>query len=289
MQAHLHAVLAQTMQRATIKASARPAACLPACVQAQLEAVSKERGALLDEVHRLREENAELRHQVERLQQAAAAAAATAAAQQHLTAAEAETGVLAAAQEPSVANEQLAQQQQQRQDMHAGELAHLQAQLVLMQRQNAELQQQLQQAQHAAAAAAGAHAPEPAAPAAADAQQEEVGASAAASTFDTPTGAAAAAAAGGPQVSPAISQEALQEAAAAAGAFTAPPRQGGLPSELAALLPTALYMPPTADGGSAGVGGDAALQLTSSIYLLLDALEEEKRQLVAALNAKQVR
>ncbi|PRW60943.1 Serine threonine- kinase CTR1 [Chlorella sorokiniana] len=271
-------------------------------MQAQLEAVSKERGALLDEVHRLREESAEARHTIKRLQQQQAASAASAAAvaaqqaqaqagrqgeaadgkQQEPAGAQQEQQGAVTAAVPDAAAEQGAEEERQRlRQEHAAEVARLQAELSLAHRQNAELQQQLAHAQAQPGAAAGA--------AAADGRQQ-LGASPAASAAATPTAAAAAA---GPAVSAFISQSALREAvqrdqqpAAAQQAEQA----GGLPPELAALLPAALYSLPAGGLSSSGpgvAGSEAALQLTSSIYLLLDALEEDKRQIVAALNAKQ--
>lgn len=270
--------------------------------QAQLEAVSKERGTLLDEVHRLREESAEARHTIKRLQQqqaaASASAAAVAAQQAQAQQAAGRQGEVADAkqQEPAgvqqeqqrasaagaqdAAAEQGAEQERQRlRQEHAAEVARLEAELSLAHRQNAELQQQLAHAQAQPGAAAGA---------AAAGGQRQLGASPAASAAATPTAAAAAA---GPAISAFISQSALREAAQhdqQPAAAEQAQQAGSLPPELAALLPAALYSLPA--GGPSGVAsGEAALQLTNSIYLLLDALEEDKRQMVAALNAKQVR
>lgn len=269
--------------------------------QAQLEAVSKERGALLDEVHRLREESAEARHTIKRLQQQQAAAAASAAAvaaqqtqaqqaagrqgevadikQQEPAGVEQEQQGAAEAGAQDAAAEQGAEQERQRwRQEHAAEVARLEAELSLAHRQNAELQQQLAHAQAQPGAAAGAMAA---------GGQQQLGASPAASAAATPTAAAAAA---GPAISAFISQSALREAAQhdqqPAGAQQGQ-QAGSLPPELAALLPAALYSLP-AGGPSDVASGEAALQLTTSIYLLLDALEEDKRQMVAALNAKQV-
>lgn len=289
----------------------RPPSLLLSCLapkQAQLEAVSKERGTLLDEVHRLREENAEARHTIKRLQQQQAAAAASAAAvaaqqaqqaagrqgeaadgkQQEPAGAQQEQQGAAAAPAldaaVAVAAERAAEQErQQLRQEHAAEVARLEAELSLAHRQNAELQQQLAHAQAQPGTAVGA--------AAGDGRQQ-LGASPAASAAGTPT--AAAAAAGGPAASALISHSALRDAAQhdqQPAAAQQAQQAGALPPELAALLPTALYSLPAsgpAGGGPGLTDGEAALQLTSSIYLLLDALEEDKRQMVAALNAKQV-
>ncbi len=261
--------------------------------------MSKERGTLLDEVHRLREESAEARHTLKRLQQQQAAAAASAAAvaaqqvqvqaqagrqgeaaegkQQEPAGAQQEQQGPAVAAAPDAAAELAAEQERQRlRQEHAAEVARLEAELSLMHRQNAELQQQLAHAQQAQPGAATA-----------DGRQQLGGTPAAASPALTPTAAAAAA---GPAASSLISQGALRQAAEhdqQPAAAQQAQQAAGLPPELAALLPAALYSLPA--GGSGAVGGEAALQLTSSIYLLLDALEEDKRQMVAALNAKQVR
>ena len=254
-------------------------------MQAQLEAVSKERGTLLDEVHRLREENAEAKHQLRRLQQQHAAAAATTAAragamrqqQQHEEGKQQESGEQQEQQgaQPQAGGTEVERRELQR--AHGAELARLEAELALMQRQNAELQKQLQHAEEAAAAAAKQQP-------GGEASEQRVGASAALSPSSSPTAAEAAAAAG-PAVSAAISHQALQQQAAGGSGAAA---QRGLPAELAALLPAALYTQPAVGSISAAPDGEAALQLTSSIYLLLDALEQEKQQLVAALNSKQV-
>lgn len=268
--------------------------------QAQLEAVSKERGTLLDEVHRLREESAEARHTIKRLQQQQAAAAASAAAvaaqtvqvqqqagrqgeaaegkQQEPAGAQQGQQGAAVAAAPDAAAELAAEQERQRlRQEHAAEVARLEAELSLAHRQNAELQQQLSHAQAQPGAAT------------VDGRQQLGGTPAAASPAVTPTAAAAAA---GPAASSLISQGALRQAAEhdqQPGAAQQAQQAAGLPPELAALLPATLYSLPAGGSGASAVGSEAALQLTSSIYLLLDALEEDKRQMVAALNAKQVR
>lgn len=289
------------------------AACVCACpailpLQAQLEAVSKERGNLLDEVHRLREESAEARHQLKRTQQQLAAAQQTAAAaaarQQQQPNGEAgggegqgdaATGQAVAAAAAAAAEQELREAQRQ----HAAELSRLEAELLLVQRQNAELQQRLRAAEAAAAAAARSGGAAPGEREAAVTRAATAGAATpqaggidGAGQAAEPVAAGGAASPSGPAVSAAISALAIQEAGAASTAAQQQGQQvqGGLPPELAALLPAALYAGPTADSSADGLpNGQAVLQLSSSIHLLLDALEQEKRQLLAALNAKQVR
>ncbi|KAL4442722.1 hypothetical protein ABPG77_006716 [Micractinium sp. CCAP 211/92] len=275
-------------------------------MQAQLEAVSKERGNLLDEVHRLREESAEARHQLKRTQQQLAAAQQTAAAaaarQQQQPNGEAgggegqgdaATGQAVAAAAAAAAEQKLREAQRQ----HAAELSRLEAELLLVQRQNAELQQRLRAAEAAAAAAARSGGAVPGEREAAVTRAATAGAATpqaggidGAGQAAEPVAAGGAASPSGPAVSAAISALAIQEAGAASTAAQQQGQQvqGGLPPELAALLPAALYAGPTADSSADGLpNGQAVLQLSSSIHLLLDALEQEKRQLLAALNAKQ--
>ena len=253
-------------------------------------------------MHKLREESAEAKHQLKRAQQALGAAQHTAAEQagargggdaatppsaHQQASAEAATPEAAAAAQ--VAGEAATQRLHEVQREHAAELSRLEAELQLVQRQNVELQQRLKQA---GAAAPGT----PAAPP--DAQPVGSGFTVVGGVPLPPAG---------PRVSGAIAEQALQDAAAAAAAAAAAdgtavgrpasvvPALPGVPPELSVLLPAALYQPPSAAGGAgaavaeeAAAGAEAALQLTSSIYLLLDALEQEKRQLVATVNAKQV-
>lgn len=207
------------------KAQASGASEVVAAMQAQMEAASKDRRDLLQEVARLRDEAEEARLQLRRLQRGGNSAAAAAAAD---------------GQE---------QQGDGGSDVTAQELERAREELAAAQRRNAELQQQLRQAPASASAAPGG----------------------------TPT----ASAAGATSVSAGISQQALLEAGSGHAAQGS--QLGGLPAELAALLPSSLYTL-RADG----LGGDAAPQLASSIHLLLDAVEQDKRALVAALNAKQV-
>jgi hypothetical protein len=161
-----------------------------------------------------------------------------------------------------------------------------------------ELQQQLSAAEHAAEGSGGGAQQ----PSAAEQQQQQQ------------PGDGSLERRSGPAPSALISLQALQDVAGGADtgdgggaaandvvqAATQHSASNRLPMELAALLPTALYALPQqpqraevgpAGGGSADVaapGGETSLQLTSSIFLLLDALEQEKRELVAALNSKQV-
>lgn len=226
---------------------------------------------MLDEVHRLREENAEAKHQLKHQQRG-----------QPTAGGERQFEVQDKQQEPGVQQEQPAGPPRQHaaasmaaaevellelQRAQARKLAELEAELALAQQQNAELQQQLQQAQSADAAG-------------------PAGTARGSTTSAPPSPTAIAArevAAAGPGVSAFISQLVLQEVAAA-GHSEGPPAPKGMPTELAALLPASLFALP-----EWGAGGEATLQLTSDIYVLLDALEQEKQQLVAAVNAKQVR
>ena len=247
--------------------------------------MSRERGALLNEVHSLREESAELRHQLKLREQQDQQREQQQQQQQQRDHTEQQTGAAPAqlpqqvAGQPAEAAAALtSSQQEQQQRAAAAEVARLQAEVQTMQRQNGELQEQLLHAQkEAAAAALAAAAAETAAAAAGPADDSGP-------PSQPPTPAAA-----GPPASAGISWQALQSVEPQSSGAEGMQQQAALPPELAALLPTALYVPAgPLSATDEVVSGTAATQLATSIHLLLDALEAEKRQLLAALSAKQV-